>query len=309
MHINTNSTRGAVLLGIALMFLGACGRQGMYDDTNYATQPVVTTTPLTLAVEEPATDDTVSDAPPSVPTSTSVPTNEEPPRLVPDGEQAIPTTQPATTTTTTSTTVPERVEVWADLPDASFIRIDSIGTYAPMEITPGEGISYDPDGPNVGLICGVAPCELGTSWLLGHSHSTGATPGLVVHPEDHADIGVGHIGAQVGDPIVFELADGSSCTYQIVPFVDDLVATNVEVVSVEGSPAMAWPKANFCPDSELPHPWTEWYTPDDESVLYLSTSGGWPTITKCNGKTGRPNVDTVMAVLVESDHAPVYVEG
>ena len=301
--MNRSTIRLTALLVAVILFSSACGRDALREGAIHQTQ-----TPTT----KPAPTNPPLPVPEPTPTSAPEPTVVDIPEGVPDGEHQAETPTPTTTSTTTTTVVPEPEQVWVDLPDAEFVRIDSIGTYAPMEITQAEDNVFDPDGPNIGLIGGVAPCELGTSWLLGHSNTTGATPWLVVNPEDHADErarATGNIGIQLGDIIEIELVDGTGCRYEVVPFNTDKVVNNVEVVSVAGSPALAWPKSSFCEGSEFPHPpSTEWYWPQEEAILYLSTSGGWPTITKCNGKTGRPNVDTVMAVLVDSDHPPQFAQ-
>lgn len=315
----------ALLVGVMLLAT-ACGRHQEVTQIQ-AIGSVVDEQP-----EEAATPQPTVQVETEIPTPASRPhvKPDSPGWIVPDGgrndwvEPEAPTTAPTATPGPTATPTPEPVQVWVDLPVPQFVRIKTAGVYAPVEVTTADNKSFDPDGPNVGVLIweidgpdgqkivrDIGPCEFGTSWVLGHSHATGATPGLVIHPQDHADqalIELGWTGVQLGDHIVWEFADGNTCTYEVVPFGETL--TGRDVVSVSGSPAVAYEKERFCPqsaESGLPHPWGEWDTPDDESVMYFSTSGGWPTITKCNGKTGRPDVDTVKAVLVESTFPPVYV--
>lgn len=311
-RINRVRTWAWAPLVVVVLLTSACGREALVDETT-------TGSPVQTTAESTTTSTTVDEAPePVFPGVTTLFNEEEAP--VQDEVETVETTvdqsstTSAPTTSTTTTTLPPQ-QVWVDLPDAAYIRIDAINAYAQMEITDRNGVEYFPEGPNVGVVNDpdtvAGPCELGTSWLVAHAHTTGATPWMVVQEGDVADQRareINHPGIQIGDEIIFELVDGTTCTYEVAEFPrDSNIFSGVPARSIGETPLMTWPKDRFLA-TELPHPWQEWYTPTDEAVMYISTSGGWPQVIKANGRRGRPNADTLFAVLVESDHPPVFAD-
>ena len=288
------SNRVSALLFVgAVLLLVAAFSWSKGDGSNAASTTDVVITPqeesTTTALVETTVAGTTSTTsvvePESAPTSSlaSVATTSEP--------------APTTVETTTTTTIPS----WEDLANPARIVIPAINVDTHMEITtvnakgefnPSEKgvgwfIEYQPSGQPVG------PCELGTVWTMGHSHSTGVLQALVINTGDHyADQGLER-SLQLDDIVEITLEDGTSCRYQVVEF-----GPVTSGMPIDGSPAVAWPKGQFGEVDN--HPTYEWgLAAPGEGIMYLSASGGWPMV-EMGGSNHRPQLDVVKTSLLDS---------
>jgi len=209
-----------------------------------------------------------------------------------------PTTPEIPTTPEPTTTLP-----FIDYPNPVHLSVPSLGIEADIDWT---GPDFDsrrfeprsgyldwwsdsvPVEPTVGP--SVGPCEIGSSFILGHN--PGLFRDLVDDPDPEAD---DDAGLAVGEMVLVVLEDGTVCEYTVVPFESDFGEV------LEGTPARRFLKDTWAGE-DWDHVIAE--TGTEESTLFLLTSGGREDEYELvNGRLHKPLLDVIKLVLSSIDEA------